>query len=124
MFTPVCLPQSSACCLKNGSAVGMKWFHCRSETVAPEMLAGAAVLVAGVGWGAAAGWVGWPTAGGVVGFAAAAGAEVGAAAAGAVVAGAAAGAVAAGLQAAASKTTPLLSACLRNSRRLFMRRSP
>src|SRR5579859_3217177 len=93
MLTPVCLPQSSACCLKKGSAVGMKWFHCSSETVAPEIATGAVV-----GLAAAAGAVVGAAAGAVVGFAAAAGAVVGAAA-GAVV-GAAAGTVV-GLAAAA-----------------------
>src|ERR1700737_1872012 len=87
VLTPVCLPQSSACCLKNGSAVGMKWFHCTSETVAPEMLAAAGVglaAAAGAVVGAAAGAVvGAAAAGAVVGLAAAAGAVVGAAAAGA-----------------------------------------
>src|SRR4051812_17532209 len=88
MLTPVCLPQSAACCLKNGSAVGMKWFHCNSETFAPDRLAGAwaagfaATVAAGavVAAGAAAAVVGL-AAGASVGLAAggAAGAVVGAA---------------------------------------------
>src|SRR5579859_4089203 len=78
MLTPVCLPQSSACCLKKGSAVGIKWFHCNSETVAPEMAAAAVV-----GFAAAAGAAVGAAAAAVVG--AAAGAVVGAPAAGAVV---------------------------------------
>src|SRR5215472_17518678 len=86
MLAPVCLPQSSACCLKKGSAVGMKWFHCSIATVAPEMLAGA--CAAG---GAAAALVGL-AAGAAVGCAA--GAEVGA------------GWLAACPHAAASSTTP------------------
>src|SRR5436309_3810642 len=93
MLTPVCLPQASACCLKNGSAVGMKWFHCRSDTVAPDILAGAcaAGFAASVGLAAAAGAVVAAAgavvaaAGPVVGFAA--GASVGLAAGGAVAAG-------------------------------------
>ena len=54
----------------------MKWFHCSSETVAPEMAAGAVV-----GLAAAAGAVVGAAAGAVVGLAAAAGAVVGLAAA-------------------------------------------
>src|SRR5919199_5305815 len=83
MLTFACLPHSSACCLKKGSAVGMKWFHCKSDTVAPSRLAGAVVLAAAVGWPAAAcvGWaagacVAWPPVGAVVGLGA--GALVGA----------------------------------------------
>jgi hypothetical protein len=57
----------------------MKWFHCRSVTVAPEMLAAAVVFGAAVGWGAV--------------VAAPAGAEVAAAPAGAVVGCAAGGLV-------------------------------
>src|SRR5437868_15490379 len=70
MLTPDCLPQSAACCLKNGSAVGMKWFHCSSVTSAREMLAAVVVFDAAVGCGA----VGAALApGGVVGVAARAG---------------------------------------------------
>src|SRR5438132_7453284 len=110
MLTPVCLPQSAACCLKNGSAVGMKWFHCRSVTSAPEIFAGAVVFAAAVGCGAV---VAAP-AGAAVGLAA--GAEVGAAA-GAVVD---VGCVALGPQAAASITTLPPSARVRNSRRVVI----
>src|SRR5436309_4879679 len=110
MLTPDCLPQSAACCLKNGSAVGMKWFHCSSVTSAPEMLAAAVVFDAAVGCGAV---VAAP-AGGVVGLAA--GAEVGAAAGADV----GAGWVALGPQAAASNRTLPLIARVRNSRRVVI----
>src|SRR5438876_945441 len=103
-LTPVCLAQSSPCCLKNGSAVGMKWFHCSSETVAPEMLAGAAVGLAGA---AAVGCA--PAAGAVVGLAA-----------GGVVGAAGGGCDALGPHAEASRTALLPSAPFKNSRRFFM----
>src|ERR1700730_8098371 len=81
MLTPVCLPQSSACCLKNGSAVGMKWFHCTSETVAPGMLAAAVVGLAAaavaVVAAAAGAVVGPAAAGAAVGLAAVVGAAAG-----------------------------------------------
>src|SRR5438105_7555389 len=114
MLTPVCLPQSAACCLKNGSAVGMKWFHCNNETFAPEIFDAAAVVglaaAAVVGAGAV---VAAPAAGAVVG--AAAGAVVGLAAGAAV---GAAVCVLLGPQAATSKTTLLLKPRTRKSRRV------